>query len=102
MTYTVIHENPLQNISNVDVNYDGSVFITYDNSLEEFRVSASFKNLVYTVHRGELVRDTCKYTSEVIDVLLSQLSEEGNYLVCIGNTAFNSIHLVCEGNRNLF
>ena len=103
MTYTVMNENPLLNATpDVEVNYDSSVFVTYDSTLDQFRVSATDKNLVYTVDRGKLVRDTCKYTSEVIDVILSQLPEDGNYLVHLGNTALNSIHLVCEGNRNLF
>lgn len=103
MTYTVMYENPLLTTTpDVDVNFDSNVFVTYDNTLEQFRVTPTEKGREYTIDRGELVRDTCKYTSEVIDVILSRLPEEGNYLVYISNIALNSIHLVCEGNRNLF
>ena len=103
MTYTVIYENPLQNTTpDVNVNYDSNVFVTYDNTLEQFRVNPTEKGSEYTVARGELVRDTCKYTCEVIDVILSRLPEKGNYLVYLSNIALNSINLVCDGNRLLF
>ena len=96
MATTFMRENP-QFDSAVDV------VVYYDNKENQFLVAFTDKESgCYSVNRNELFGDTFKYPSEVINEILYGIPEEDAPLVLITNVALNSIHLVCDGNRNMF
>lgn len=95
MAYSLVHENPL-------INQEHDIVVAYDINQEQFLVAYTESSSGYIVNRGELVNDTSKYFSEVMDKILSDLPDTEDFLVLVTNIAQNSINLVCEANRLLY
>lgn len=95
MAYTLLYENPLATQA-------PDVVVKYDNTLDQFLVTFTNTGTTHIFSRGDFVGDIFKYSNEVFNKLLDNLPDSQDFVVLVTNSAQNSIHLVCEGNRLLY
>lgn len=105
MAYTLLPERPQSNPYVVVIydNISDKFIVNYTKSGVEYFSAHAQEASDYTVRYSDLVNKTFKYTNEVINGILSRIPDTVDDIpVYFSNGAINAVHLVVNGNRELY
>lgn len=98
MAYNLLTNNPLIDMELINPD----VIVNYSNDTNRFYVTFVATNTGYSVPRGDLVSEICKYEDTIIRTILAGTDAEPELDVLFSGRAYNEVHAIWMANCDIF